>query len=161
MLWGLCVGCVKIAMPEVKISRCASPSSQSQSAVADDPRKDDDNITEQTHHIIVPSYSAWFDYNSLHAVERRALPEFFNGKNKSKTPEMFVPEFSFIGNLYLFQDCTFCVAYCWAGLEFSLINLTMGRFVYKSSLCYIPYTTHVAVCSKSNSTFFILAVESI
>jgi len=78
-------------MPEVKISRCASPSTYSQSATAgDDSRKDDDNITEQTHHIIVPSYSAWFDYNSLHAIERRALPEFFNGKNKSKTPEMSV-----------------------------------------------------------------------
>lgn len=25
---------------------------------------------------------------SVHAIERRALPEFFNGKNKSKTPEM-------------------------------------------------------------------------
>lgn len=48
----------------------------------------DDTLTEQTHHIIVPSYSAWFDYNSIHAIERRALPEFFNGKNRSKTPEM-------------------------------------------------------------------------
>lgn len=103
----------------------------------------EDNVTEQTHHIIVPSYAAWFDYNryypthpsslpwlinglflllplqpraadyptfespslrlrllpwglvnhcdlscSVHAIERRALPEFFNGKNKSKTPEM-------------------------------------------------------------------------
>ena len=85
---------VQITMPEVKISRCASPSTHSQSAAADDSRKDDDNITEQTHHIIVPSYSAWFDYNSLHAIERRALPEFFNGKNKSKTPEMLVLEYS-------------------------------------------------------------------
>uniref|UniRef100_A0A8C7IBR2 SWI/SNF related BAF chromatin remodeling complex subunit C2 n=1 Tax=Oncorhynchus kisutch TaxID=8019 RepID=A0A8C7IBR2_ONCKI len=48
----------------------------------------EDNVTEQTHHIIIPSYAAWFDYNSVHAIERRALPEFFNGKNKSKTPEM-------------------------------------------------------------------------
>jgi len=53
-------------------------------------------MTEQTHHIIVPSYSAWFDYSSLHAIERRALPEFFNGKNKSKTPEMFVRVFRLI-----------------------------------------------------------------
>lgn len=48
----------------------------------------DDTLTEQTHHIIIPSYSAWFDYNGIHAIERRALPEFFNSKNKSKTPEM-------------------------------------------------------------------------
>nr|CAD7594301.1 unnamed protein product [Timema genevievae] len=39
----------------------------------------EDNVTEQTHHIIIPSYSAWFDYNSIHMVEKRALPEFFNG----------------------------------------------------------------------------------
>ena len=25
---------------------------------------------------------------SVHAIERRALPEFFNGENKSKTPEV-------------------------------------------------------------------------
>lgn len=23
----------------------------------------EDNVCEQTHHIIIPSYSAWFDYN--------------------------------------------------------------------------------------------------
>lgn len=25
----------------------------------------EDNVTEQTHHIIIPSYAAWFDYNRL------------------------------------------------------------------------------------------------
>ncbi|XP_025921186.1 SWI/SNF complex subunit SMARCC2-like, partial [Apteryx rowi] len=55
---------------------------------AKNPDLHEDNVTEQTHHIIIPSYAAWFDYNSVHAIERRALPEFFNGKNKSKTPEM-------------------------------------------------------------------------
>lgn len=50
----------------------------------------EDNVTEQTHHIIVPSYSAWFDYNSIHEIEKRALPEFFNSRNKSKTPEIYL-----------------------------------------------------------------------
>ncbi|KAL1493165.1 hypothetical protein ABEB36_011275 [Hypothenemus hampei] len=50
----------------------------------------EDNVTEQTHHIIIPSYSAWFDYNSIHEIEKRAMPEFFNGKNKSKTPEIYL-----------------------------------------------------------------------
>lgn len=50
----------------------------------------EDNVTEQTHHIIVPSYSAWFDYNSIHEIEKRALSEFFNGRNKSKTPEIYL-----------------------------------------------------------------------
>ena len=43
---------------------------------------------EQTHHIIIPSYAAWFDYNAINAIEKRALIEFFNEKNRSKTPEM-------------------------------------------------------------------------
>ncbi|CAL1530785.1 unnamed protein product [Lymnaea stagnalis] len=60
----------------------------------------DDTLTEQTHHIIVPSYSAWFDYNSVHAIERRALPEFFNGKNKSKTPEIYVAYRNFMIDTY-------------------------------------------------------------
>ncbi|XP_038117822.1 SWI/SNF complex subunit SMARCC2 isoform X1 [Culex quinquefasciatus] len=66
------------------------------------PHKGDleDNVTEQTHHIVVPSYSAWFDYNSIHVVEKRALPEFFNGKNKSKTPEIFLAYRNFMIDTY-------------------------------------------------------------
>ncbi|KAH9514332.1 SWI SNF, matrix associated, actin dependent regulator of chromatin, sub c, member 2, partial [Bulinus truncatus] len=60
----------------------------------------DDNLTEQTHHIIVPNYSAWFDYNSVHAIERRALPEFFNGKNKSKSPEVYLAYRNFMIDTY-------------------------------------------------------------
>ncbi|CAG5119364.1 unnamed protein product, partial [Candidula unifasciata] len=60
----------------------------------------DDTLTEQTHHIIVPSYSAWFDYNSIHAIERRALPEFFNGNNKSKTPEIYLAYRNFMIDTY-------------------------------------------------------------
>lgn len=29
-------------------------------------------------------------YSSIHSIEKRALPEFFNGKNKSKSAEMWV-----------------------------------------------------------------------
>lgn len=60
----------------------------------------EDNVTEQTHHIIVPSYSAWFDYNSIHEVEKRALPEFFNSKNKSKTPEIYLAYRNFMIDTY-------------------------------------------------------------
>lgn len=60
----------------------------------------EDNVTEQTHHIIVPSYSAWFDYNSIHEIEKRALPEFFNGKNKSKTPEIYLAYRNFMIDTY-------------------------------------------------------------
>lgn len=61
---------------------------------------EDNNVTEQTHHIIIPSYSAWFDYNSVHVVEKRALPEFFNTKNKSKTPEIYLAYRNFMIDTY-------------------------------------------------------------
>uniref|UniRef100_A0A7N8X1F0 SWI/SNF related, matrix associated, actin dependent regulator of chromatin, subfamily c, member 1a n=1 Tax=Mastacembelus armatus TaxID=205130 RepID=A0A7N8X1F0_9TELE len=60
----------------------------------------EDNVTEQTHHIIIPSYAAWFDYNCIHEIERRALPEFFNGKNKSKTPEIYLAYRNFMIDTY-------------------------------------------------------------
>lgn len=60
----------------------------------------DMSVIEQAHCIVVPSYSAWFDYNSIHAIERRSLPEFFNGRNKSKTPETYLAYRNFMIDTY-------------------------------------------------------------
>ncbi|ROT69321.1 SWI/SNF complex subunit SMARCC2, partial [Penaeus vannamei] len=60
----------------------------------------EDTATDQTHHIIVPSYAAWFDYNAIHAIEKRGLPEFFNGKNRSKTPEIYLAYRNFMIDTY-------------------------------------------------------------
>ncbi|KAL2079850.1 hypothetical protein ACEWY4_023643 [Coilia grayii] len=60
----------------------------------------EETATEQTHHIIIPSYTSWFDYNCIHQIERRALPEFFNGKNKSKTPEIYLAYRNFMIDTY-------------------------------------------------------------
>lgn len=60
----------------------------------------EDNITEQTHHIIIPSYTSWFNNNSIHAIEKRALPEFFNGKNKSKSAEIYLAYRNFMIDTY-------------------------------------------------------------
>ncbi|XP_035385313.1 SWI/SNF complex subunit SMARCC1b [Electrophorus electricus] len=60
----------------------------------------EETATEQTHHIIIPSYASWFDYNSMHRIERRALPEFFNGKNKSKSPEIYLAYRNFMIDTY-------------------------------------------------------------
>jgi SWI/SNF related-matrix-associated actin-dependent regulator of chromatin subfamily C len=60
----------------------------------------DDTATEQAHHIIIPSYAAWFDYNGIHAIEKRALPEFFMGKNRSKTPEIYLAYRNFMVDAY-------------------------------------------------------------
>lgn len=40
--------------------------------------------------IAIPSTSAWFSTSKIHEIEKRALPDFFDGKNPSKTPELFV-----------------------------------------------------------------------
>lgn len=57
-------------------------------AAATQKKSQEETAVDQTHYIIIPSYSAWFDYNCINGIEKRGLPEFFNEKNKSKTPEM-------------------------------------------------------------------------
>ena len=56
--------------------------------------------TEQVHAIVIPSYSAWFNYNSIDDLEKRALPEFFNSRNRSKTPEVFLAYRNFMIDTY-------------------------------------------------------------
>ncbi|XP_014678082.1 PREDICTED: SWI/SNF complex subunit SMARCC2-like [Priapulus caudatus] len=60
----------------------------------------EDNLTEQTNHVVVPSYTSWFDYNGIHSIEKRALPEFFNMKNVSKTPEVYMAYRNFMIDTY-------------------------------------------------------------
>ncbi|XP_033831366.1 SWI/SNF complex subunit SMARCC1b isoform X2 [Periophthalmus magnuspinnatus] len=60
----------------------------------------EENITEQTHHVIIPSYTSWFNNNSIHSIEKRSLPEFFNGKNKSKSPEIYLAYRNFMIDTY-------------------------------------------------------------
>uniref|UniRef100_A0A6G1S4G1 SWI/SNF complex subunit SMARCC2 n=1 Tax=Aceria tosichella TaxID=561515 RepID=A0A6G1S4G1_9ACAR len=57
-------------------------------------------LADQNNIIIVPSFASWFDYNSIHAIEKRALPEFFNNSNQSKTPEVFLAFRNFIIDTY-------------------------------------------------------------
>ncbi|CDW57058.1 SWIRM domain containing protein [Trichuris trichiura] len=66
-------------------------------AVKEEP---DTNLTEQTNYIVVPSFSSWFDYNSIHSIEHNSLPEFFNGKNKSKTSEVYLAYRNFMIDTY-------------------------------------------------------------
>ncbi|QRV95885.1 SWI/SNF complex protein [Ceratobasidium sp. AG-Ba] len=57
-------------------------------------------LASQTHDIIIPSYSVWFDMASIHSVEKRALPEFFNSRNRSKTPTIYKDYRDFMINAY-------------------------------------------------------------
>ena len=50
--------------------------------------------------MIIFHCSSWFDYNAIHAIEKRAVPEFFNGKNKSKSPEIYLSYRNFMIDTY-------------------------------------------------------------
>lgn len=59
-----------------------------------------EHLISQTHSIILPSYSTWFDMNIVHPTERKALPEFFNNRNRSKTPAVYKDYRDFMINTY-------------------------------------------------------------
>ena len=58
------------------------------------------HLIAQTQPIILPSYSTWFDMHSIHSLERKALPEFFNNRNRSKTPAVYKDYRDFMINTY-------------------------------------------------------------
>lgn len=58
------------------------------------------HLIDQNHAIILPSYSAWFDMHDIHNLERKALPEFFNSRNRSKTPAVYKDYRDFMVNTY-------------------------------------------------------------
>ncbi|GAA5876585.1 hypothetical protein JCM3774_005993 [Rhodotorula dairenensis] len=47
------------------------------------------HLAAQTHPVLIPSYATWFSLATVHQLERRSLPEFFNGRNRSKTPSIY------------------------------------------------------------------------
>ncbi|KAK0715008.1 SWI/SNF complex protein-like protein [Lasiosphaeris hirsuta] len=59
-----------------------------------------EHLISQTHSIVLPSYSTWFDMNAIHNIERKALPEFFNNRNRSKTPAVYKDYRDFMINAY-------------------------------------------------------------
>ncbi|CAO3573275.1 unnamed protein product [Mortierella alpina] len=46
-------------------------------------------LSQQTQEVIIPSYAAWFSLSKIHELEQKSLPEFFNMKNRSKTPSVY------------------------------------------------------------------------
>ncbi|EGF98132.1 uncharacterized protein MELLADRAFT_41001, partial [Melampsora larici-populina 98AG31] len=57
-------------------------------------------LLSQTQPIIIPSYASWFDLDTIHPLEQKALPEFFNGRNRSKVPSIYKDYRDFIVNSY-------------------------------------------------------------
>ncbi|PVH99709.1 SWIRM-domain-containing protein [Periconia macrospinosa] len=58
------------------------------------------HLVAQTFATIIPSYAAWFDMRYIDHRERKALPEFFNGRNRSKTPAVYRDYRDFMINTY-------------------------------------------------------------
>jgi len=58
------------------------------------------NLIKQTQDIILPSYSMWFDMTEIHGIEKKSLPEWFNGRNRSKTPQTYKDCRDFMVNTY-------------------------------------------------------------
>lgn len=57
-------------------------------------------LASQSQEVIIPSYSTWFDMSTINAIEKRSLPEFFNNKNRSKTPSIYKDYRDFMINTY-------------------------------------------------------------
>ena len=86
---------------------------------------------QQAHQVIVPSYSAWFDMSKTHEVEQRALPEFFNSRNRSKTPSIYKEYRDFMINTYRLRP-TECLT-----VTACRRNLAGGRLRYHVSSCVL------------------------
>ena len=50
--------------------------------------------------VVIPSYSAWFSISTINDIEKTQLPEFFNSKNKSKSPQIYMQYRNFMVNTY-------------------------------------------------------------
>lgn len=46
-------------------------------------------LAEQTSRVVIPSFAAWFDRNSIHEIEKKSLPEFFSGQSRTKSPQIY------------------------------------------------------------------------
>ncbi len=58
------------------------------------------HFVAQTFATIIPSYATWFDMRYIDYRERKALPEFFNNRNRSKTPAVYRDYRDFMINTY-------------------------------------------------------------
>ena len=58
------------------------------------------HLIAQTHAIILPSYSTWFDMHTIHSLEKKTMMEFFNNRNRSKTPAVYKDYRDFMINTY-------------------------------------------------------------
>jgi hypothetical protein len=59
-----------------------------------------EHLVAQAHAIVLPSYTTWFDLHHIAPIEKKSLPEFFNNRNRSKTPAVYKDYRDFMVNTY-------------------------------------------------------------
>ncbi|KAK6453967.1 eighth largest subunit of RSC [Scheffersomyces xylosifermentans] len=60
-------------------------------------------LAEQTAHVVIPSFSKWFDLDNVHSIEKKSFPDFFNEsapKSVYKSEEIYKDIRDFIVNTY-------------------------------------------------------------
>ena len=108
-----------------------------------------EHLISQSHSIILPSYSTWFDMHTVNSIERKALPEFFNSRNRSKTPAVYKDYRDFMINTYRLNPIEYLtVTACRRNLagdvcaimrvhafleQWGLINYQVGAHIYRSN----------------------------
>ena len=104
------------------------------------------HLAQQTHAIILPSYATWFDMHKFHPIEKKAMAEFFNGRNRSKTPAVYKDYRDFMINTYRLNPVEYLtVTACRRNLagdvcaimrvhsfleQWGLINYQVGCFIF-------------------------------
>lgn len=123
-------------------------------------------LASQSHSILIPSYSTWFSLSTIHPIERRSLPEFFNGKNRSKVPAIYKDYRDFMVHTYRLQPQEYLtVTACRRNLsgdvcavmrvhafleQWGLINYQVGLLLHYSGGAEEQRTTRL-VCSRCSS----------
>mmetsp|Transcript_6171 Transcript_6171/g.10769 ORF Transcript_6171/g.10769 Transcript_6171/m.10769 type:complete len:233 (+) Transcript_6171:2-700(+) len=65
----------------------------------------------------IPSCAAWFSPTNVHQIEIDSLPEFFNGKYSSKTPQTYISYRNYIIALYRKRpESNLPASMCWRSL---------------------------------------------
>ena len=68
------------------------------------------NYMPKLEPVKIPEVSKWFNLDDIHDIEKASMPEFFNGKYPSKTPEIYKKYRNFIINLYRQSPNTYLTA---------------------------------------------------
>ena len=68
------------------------------------------NYMPKLEPVKIPEVAKWFNLDDIHDIEKVSMPEFFNGKYPSKTPEIYKKYRNFIINLYRQSPNTYLTA---------------------------------------------------